>query len=424
MTELKLDLSKEFSLQLSNCDEVWIAVALISDKGLKFIQDNINPDAKQKFLVGIGLPTPPTVLRALKERERESMVESRIYHKSEEFFHPKVYMFRSGNVYTAFVGSGNCTDGGLSSNVEVAIKTDDKEFCAKLIQWFNAKFKHGSFISESFIEEYSLIFNRRLKRMEEDKLDVMGLQSSNIISKSLEGIDFTNQFFKKEHFEAFIGGKPTDRSDSVNKERNNVAKRLFKLNEIIFPIIQSKGWDLHEHYIPNDTVSSAVHGQYTADRLDGIWLHYGRSKNDIKAFGENSTPIDFMRLQVIVHEDHIGLWNRIGKDNGSRYDRAYIKDNLKNNPQFGRDLYDAIVNMPADFFVRVGGEVRLVTDFKDVNDLTTYLLKDDIREYFIIGRNFSPSDKRLSVSDIANTIVSDFEHLYRTYEILSYKLKY
>ena len=69
MIQQKLKLSSELNQILNECDEIWIAVALISDNGFKYIQENINKSAKQNFLVGIGLPTSPKVLAELKDKE-------------------------------------------------------------------------------------------------------------------------------------------------------------------------------------------------------------------------------------------------------------------------------------------------------------------------------------------------------------------
>src|SRR5690606_29469911 len=105
---------------------------------------------------------------------------------------------------------------------------------------------------------------------------------------------------------------------------------LFKLNDKLLPKIKAKGWDLHQHYEIEHIVSSAVHTSYTSDELSGIWLHYGRNKSEIKKYGELETPLDYMRLQIIIHKDNVGIWNRVGKDNGSRIDRDYLRQKLDN----------------------------------------------------------------------------------------------
>ena len=122
MIQQKLKLSLELKHILMDCDEIFVGVALISDKGFKFIQDHISKAAKQNYLVGIGLSTSPKVLSELKAREGSELFKSKIYHKLNELFHPKVYIIKKGNKLTAIVGSSNCTDGGFDIKFRVKRK--------------------------------------------------------------------------------------------------------------------------------------------------------------------------------------------------------------------------------------------------------------------------------------------------------------
>ncbi|MFM1998864.1 MAG: hypothetical protein RL204_811 [Bacteroidota bacterium] len=423
MIQQKLKLSAELNQTLKNCDEIWVAVALISNNGFKFIQDNINQTAKQNYLVGIGLPTSPKVLSQLKDREGNGLFQSKIYHKVNVLFHPKVYLIRTDNKLTAYVGSGNCTDGGLDKNLELSAKTDDQVFCESLLTWFNSLFKFGIAITEEFLQSYSLLFERRIKRMEQDKNELKIVFPDNNSMVYLDNIDFTNQFFKKEHFSAFEGTKPWLMTDAVNQERINVKNKLFKLHDKLYPNIQAQKWDLHKHYVFDDTVSSAVHGQYTSSELGAIWLHYGRDKGDIKIFGEKETPLDFMRLQVIIHKDNIGIWNRIGKDLGSKIDRDYFKSKMSSDYTCRQKFFSIISHLPDDYFIRLNNQLKYVREFTNEQQLTDFVLQDDIKFYFIIGIEFLPDDIRLSESNIVNTIIENFGHLYPTYDIIKYKLK-
>ncbi len=423
MIQQKLKLLPELNKTIKDCDEIWVAVALISDSGFKYIQDNISKTAKQNFLVGIGLPTSPKVLTQLKNNEGNGFFKSKIYHKPNVLFHPKVYLIKTGNKLTAFVGSGNCTDGGFDKNLELSVKTDEQDFCDGLLTWFNSLFKFGISITDEFLQSYSLLFERRIERMEQDKNELKIIFPDNNSKINLDKIDFTNQFFKKEHFAAFEGTKPWLMSDAVNQERNIVKNKLFKLHDKIYPRIQSQKWDLHKHYVFDDTVSSAVHGQYTSSELGGIWLHYGRDKNDIKIFGDKETPLDFMRLQVIIHNDNIGIWNRIGKDLGSRIDRDYFKTKMSSDSFYRQSFFSIVSKLPDDFFIQLNNQIKYVGEFTTEQQLTDFVLQDDIRFYFIIGIEFSPDDIKLSESKIVDTIIENFGHLYPTYDLMKYKLK-
>lgn len=95
LIQKKLKISNDLKSLLGDCEQIWIAVNMISSNGFKFIQDHINIKAKQRVLGGVGLPTSPQVLRELMDKEGLGIFESKIQYKKDQFFHPKVYIIRS-----------------------------------------------------------------------------------------------------------------------------------------------------------------------------------------------------------------------------------------------------------------------------------------------------------------------------------------
>jgi HKD family nuclease len=422
MTELKLRLSQEFTLLLADCEEIWIAVAMISDAGFNFIQKHIHQSAKQNYLVGIGLPTSPNVLRKLMDLDENGIFETRIFHKNGILFHPKLYVIKNGGRIHAFVGSGNCTDGGLDKNIEIGAKINDEIFCKNALRWFTANNKNAKPITESFLQSYETLFKKRKERMRKEKEELDSLFPDENLTIKLDEIDFSNQFFKKEHFQAFEGRKPLDRSVQANEERKSVRRQLYKLHDLVLPKINAKKWNLAEHYTFDDIVSSAVHGEYTANDLQAIWLHYGRNKKEIKSYGSKETPLGHMRLQVIVHRDNVGIWNRIGKDKGSRIDRDNLKQKLKTDQKYRDHFFSVINNLPEDYYLELNNDRKYVREFTSEEELTEFLLSADYNYYFIIGTEFTPGDDRLSKQNIANTVIENFEFLLPTYELIKHKL--
>lgn len=423
MIQQKLKLSSEFKQTLKECDEIWVAVALVSDNGYKYIQDNINKKAKQNYLVGVGLPTSPKVLLDLKNKEGKGLFKSKIYHKPDKLFHPKVYIVKSGKKLVAFVGSGNCTDGGFDKNIELSIKTDDKDFCNNILKWYDDLFKFGISITDDFLISYSILFERRSERTKQDKNELNSIFPDNNSKVNLNEINFANQFFKKEHFSSFEGIKPWDKTIEINNERIKVRDKLYKLHEKLYPIIKKQKWDLHEHYVYDDTVSSAIHGLVTGPALESIWLSYGRSKTDIKDLGEKETPLNSMRLQVIIHKDSIGIWNCIGKDSGNEIDRRYFKNKISNDKNYRKKFYTIIKQLPDNFFIIINQQKKYVNEFISEQKLTDFVLTDELKDYFIIGIEFNPDDIKLSESNIVDTIIENFGNLYLTYDLMRYKMK-
>jgi HKD family nuclease len=144
-------LANDFKSVLADCDELWVAAALISADGFDFIQTHLNKDATQHYLAGIDLPTSPALLRTLMQRTGDNF-KACLYQKENKFYHPKVYILRNHQGLTVYTGSGNCTLGGFEKNVEVSLKTDDPKTCDELLKWFNSQMKQGKAITEEFIK--------------------------------------------------------------------------------------------------------------------------------------------------------------------------------------------------------------------------------------------------------------------------------
>lgn len=419
--EIKLKLLNDLKLALKDCEEIWIAVAMISDSGFDIIQKNINPTAKQNYLVGIGLPTSPNVLKQLMLAESNGLFQSKIYNKPDTLFHPKIYIIKTNEKLVAFVGSGNCTYGGLVDNIEMGAEIDDENYCKKALVWFNACSKTAQLITEEFLYSYESLFHKRNERIKKDQDELKSLFATYNNTVNLDEIDFSNQFFQKEHFQAFEGKKPRDRSEESNRERHKVRNHLFNLHYQILPKIKEKKWNLAEHYTPSAIVSSALHGEFTADALEAIWLHYGRSKKEIKAYGEDETPLSHMRLQIIIHQSNVGVWNRIGKDKGSFIDRDNLRKNLMTSEEYRNNFFSIISSLPENYLIELNEIRKYVDEFENESQLTEFLLSAKYNHYFIIGIEFTPDDPKLSAQNIVNTVIENFELLYPTYEMIKDK---
>ena len=149
MNKLLTKLSDGLFHELKTADEIWVAVALINSAGLKFIQDKLPTDCIQNYLIGINLPTEPKALWSLFEGQLKSDLKARLY-TDKETFHPKVYLFRKGNNYKGFIGSANCTNGGLYNNVELGVCVDEQETCMQIKNWFDTLTKVAKPITKKF----------------------------------------------------------------------------------------------------------------------------------------------------------------------------------------------------------------------------------------------------------------------------------
>ncbi|SDD33962.1 HKD family nuclease [Algoriphagus faecimaris] len=159
MTQIIQQLGKDLKEDLKKAREIWVAVAMVSNKGLEFLTKAAT-DAKVNIVVGVDLPTPTDVLQELFRLEKTSNTW-KVWLKDKGYFHPKVYIVKFSNgKYAAYVGSGNLTGGGLQEHHEVAVRTTDQKACATLINIFHEYCKPGESIklTPEWLEEYKANF--------------------------------------------------------------------------------------------------------------------------------------------------------------------------------------------------------------------------------------------------------------------------
>ena len=170
MNNIITELADKLAPKLKTADEIWISVALLNYDGLKFITENLPLKCIQSYLVGIDLPTDPRALRILFDKQFKSDLKVKVY-TGNECFHPKLYLIRTGNSLIGFVGSANCTNGGLSKNIELTIQIDEQITCKQLGDWFNKLFEASNPLSDAFLRDYQVKYSaRQVKKREDERI--------------------------------------------------------------------------------------------------------------------------------------------------------------------------------------------------------------------------------------------------------------
>lgn len=168
MTKVITQLSTKIKSEFKKADEIWVAVALLNNSGLKIVLDTLKAGCKKNFLVGIDLPTDPKALKKLYELQLTSEFNVRI-HTDKQYFHPKLYLSKAKSDFTGFIGSANCTNGGLNSNVELSIMIKENQTCEDLKKWFEKTFDLGKPLTSQFLSKYQADYDERLRRKKEDE---------------------------------------------------------------------------------------------------------------------------------------------------------------------------------------------------------------------------------------------------------------
>ena len=426
---LVANLKSSFEELLETTEEIWFSVALVKECTYDYIQENINKNCKQHYLVGIDLPTHPFVLRKMQEKLEKNLFESAIY-KTEYNFHPKVYLFKENGNYTAFIGSSNLTDGGLEDNIELNYKITNQEDCLSILNWFNALYKESYPLTEENILAYEEQFNS-LEEIEKElkkKRKSFKLKKTVSITNPLEAIDFSDRYFKKEHHYAFRRELWSNNSKEAIDERESAKIKCEELHQSIFPRFKDYGIQLLE---PNPDSKHLISMIWQIDPakprpINAMWLSYGKSGDDIKQYknlvGDDQkakqTFIHHARLQLKIDLNNIGLYLLFAKENeGGIFDRDSFKTNMRNKVY--RDKFYQMLNaLPNSYFISVGGNKEFCHNFNSAEDLHDFCKKDDIQKYFIIGRDYHIPDNEMSEVNLPTETLKVFKLLFPFYEMM------
>ncbi|WP_431293404.1 restriction endonuclease PLD domain-containing protein [Pedobacter sp. P26] len=406
------DLEDNILKEISTAEELWIAVGLISNQGLSYIE---HLGAQVHILVGIDLPTPPKVLRKLVLWATQGRIKFKIYSLEGTFFHPKVYIWRKGSKYNAYVGSGNMTQGGWKNNVELFWQVEKETECHKLVDWFNINMNMGIAVDENFILDYEKrVFNPGKEATRQHRKRLLEFKANYE-----NDYDF---YFRKEDFDAFTLERAVTNNSVAKQARKTVNRKLLALHYRIFPKLREMGLDLHHHHKPQNIVSSFAHTARNSKILNGMWLYYGKSADEAASHptkhDSEKSMNNHVRLQLIIREHTVGIWCAVGKGGGSKRDRNYFyqKIQLKENQHH---FFNLLKTLGDEYFIQVAGK-RNPAYLKDIGtpkQLYDIVIedRDNQDQYFIIGMDITPTDERLHDSRLEDFILHEFEKLYPVY---------
>lgn len=423
----------EIESVLKNAEELWFAVALVKDSTFEYIQNTINETCFQHHLVGIDLPTSPSVLRTMQSKQRKDLFECAIY-KSGFNFHPKVYLIKSNDKYVAFVGSANLTDGGFENNVELNYKISNQSDCLDILNWFNSLFKDGYPLTDENIDEYESQLES-LKDIEKElkrKCKLIVLKKPNSIVTPLDSIDFTDRYFKKEHHWAFRKELWYTDSEEAVDERKLAWSKCVELHEDAFARFKDYGIQILEPNPMSDHLISMIRQiDPTKPRAIGaMWLSYGKNINEIKKYQKlvgqdqkaKQTFIHHARLQIRIDIKNIGIWLLFAKENeGGLFDRAFFKEQMRDRI-FRDKFYQMIKSLGDEYFISVGNQREFCHKFSSADELHKFTKKDNNQLYFIIGRDYEIEDDEMSETNLPIEMLKVFKLLFPFYEIMKHRI--
>jgi hypothetical protein len=406
------NLGPQLESVLPRAVNVYIATALVKRAGYQTIEKLLHCNCKRYYLIGTSLPSDASVFQAMLETS-ETRGKTKVY-LGNYTFHPKMYLVElaSGD-FTAFIGSANTTYGGLNTNVEMSIQTNDQHLCIELYDWFQNLFVNAGELTGTFVDAWRKRMQQINKRQAATRSDMDGLkQYLTIPHKTIKAN--LPQFFRHIDYQAYQESNWMNYSNAVNLERKSVWERFKQLDRIIYNKFNNYGLtELFAHYHPASRVSHYQYRKgYTNPRQRSMWLHYGYGRSD---FPKGDNFGNHPRIQIILHHDDVGIWLVAGVNNGSRKERDGFRKNLLLTPFFDELVYNLVNELGESYWLSVNSKLRGVGSFTDVDSLKQYLLKDDNSDYLIFGRTFKPNDESLAESVISETILNEFQRLYDLY---------
>ncbi|MGV8995165.1 MAG: phospholipase D-like domain-containing protein [Flavobacterium sp.] len=421
VTKLKSD----FEECLGIANEIWFAVALIKESTYDFIKETINENCKQHYLVGIDLPTQPQVLRKMQSQLNKGSFDASIYHAKFNF-HPKFFLFKVDNNYTAFIGSSNLTDGGLENNVELNYKLKNQDDCLATLDWFQNLDKDAFPLTDDNISAYEAQFESLQEFEKELKKKRKKIELKKLLSSPLDDIDFSDRYFKKEHHLAFRRELWSNNSNEAIEEREFTKIKCIKLHNSIYSRFKDYDIQVLEPNPMSDHLISMIRQIDTTKPrpINAMWLSYGKNENEIKEYQKivgadqkaKQTFIHHARLQLKIDFLNIGIYLLFAKENeGGLFDRDSFKTNMRHK-EYRDNFYQMLKSLPNEYFISVGGKKEFCHKFNSADDLHNFCKKDDIQKYFIIGRDYQISDKEMSETNLPLETLKIFKLLFPFYE--------
>jgi len=412
-------LSIEFNRIAKNVSDCYIAVGMITDHMFDFAERQLINCHNLQIVCGIHMATTPDVMVKLMDQTKAGKIKAGVYTK--RFFHAKLYLFKCNGKWTAYVGSGNFTNGGWTENEELFIKVTEQTAGTCLEERFHNWFEDCEPIDDNFITLYSQNFVANIHLEREKKKNISNLLDKLNSKFNLDNVDFEDQFFKKQEILAFEPGKTNLDTTEVLAERQLVRNKLFLLNSMLAHRIP-KSWNIVPHYKPDHIVSHIETKNHHDFNVRSLWIGYGRSELQLKKYdkypGLNNTPLFFMRMQVIVSYEKVGVWLMPGKNNAGQIDRESFLGKM-NDVAYCERFFNLLTGLGNSYWIEVADDLQSVAKFKKPQELKEYITNDNWRYYyFIIGKDYNLGDVELKEGNIVQTCLNSFTKYWPIYEMI------
>ena len=151
--------AKLIESKIRDADEICLAVSYVTRSGVNMFLADLK-DKPVKLICTFEMNI--TELEAMQQLLKEG-ISVKIYHSSTGTFHPKVWLFKRGNSWTALVGSSNFTRGGLQNNIEASVFIEKEPDAKTAWTFFEALWRddHAELLTPEKASQFQEIIVRR-----------------------------------------------------------------------------------------------------------------------------------------------------------------------------------------------------------------------------------------------------------------------
>ena len=134
--------SNNFKEYMTEAMNIYVASAYFSKNIIETIKADLNQlpqggGKNFKFILNQDFHEDPSMRQVLINKLLElPNTEVRIY-KGKRFFHPKLYIFESGNNMFTAIGSFNATAGGAGASIEAGVRLENREIYKQAKAFFD-----------------------------------------------------------------------------------------------------------------------------------------------------------------------------------------------------------------------------------------------------------------------------------------------
>lgn len=269
---MSIDMVSVLSEALTSSNDIRIAVAFVSKKGLMLIDDSlrfaINSANSIEFLVGLDMNwTEPDALQILFNLSINNEKINCICLSSLKpyyTYHPKLYLFNDNNIVKSIIGSSNLTEGGLKKNIEANVLIEasiDNEIISDVYYTYNRLKYHPQRVlpDQEFIDIYT-------------KLTELERKQSKYFIKDTKYSSLTKKFLEKS--------KSLQRPRVTSKDLVGWLKKIYNIIpdfEFTTQQIYRYEPELAKLYPNNKNIRPKIRQQLQVLRDMGVIKHLGRS---------------------------------------------------------------------------------------------------------------------------------------------------